>query len=132
MPRTGLFRTGRWPSILGVLVAVACNTPFGLRESNGVSVSAGNQQVIVTNKSSSPIFTFVIGRQIEARTDWIPCVDEVRCAPIQVGESRVYPYKTIMRESGEKEVVVRWWHVVRDEAGLARPSDFGSLVVTLF
>jgi hypothetical protein len=115
-----------------LVVAAACDTPFEVRELNGVSVAAHDQQVVVTNKSASPVFAFVIGREIEARTDWIPCVDAVRCPPIEPGSSRAYPYDTIMRETWEREVVVRWWHAAPDGSGVVKPTDFGSLVVPLF
>ncbi len=133
MPKSGLFRVGRWIAMLAAFVAAAaCDTPFGLRELNGVSADARNQQVVVTNNSASPVFTFVIGRVIEMRTDWIPCVDAARCPPIQPGTSRVYPYETLMREPGEKEVVVRWWRAVPDGSGVPHARDFGSLVVPLY
>ena len=133
MPVSGLFRAVRWTAVFGALVvAAACDTPFEVRELNGVSVTAHDQQVVVTNRSASPVFAFVIGREIEARTDWIPCVDAVRCPPIETGSSRAYPYETIMRETWEKEVVVRWWHAAPDGSGVVKPTDFGSLVVPLF
>jgi hypothetical protein len=133
MLKSSLFRTGRWIAVLGSFAAAAgCDTPFGLRESNGVSADARNQQVIVTNNSASPIFTFVIGRIIETRTDYILCVDAARCPPIQTGGSRVYPYETLMREPGEREVVVRWWHAVPDGSGGLRAGNLGSLIVPLY
>jgi hypothetical protein len=133
MLKSGSFRAGRWIAVLGSFAAAAaCDTPFGLRELNGVSADARNQQVIVTNNSASPIFTFVIGRIIEMRTDYIPCVDAAQCPPIQSGGSRVYPFETLMREPGEREVVVRWWHAVPDGSGGVRPGDFGSLIVPLY
>ena len=133
MTVSGLFRTVRWTSVFGaVLVAAGCDTPFEVRELNGVSVDVHDQQVVVTNSSAGPVFAFVIGREIEARTDWIPCVDAVRCSPIEPGSSRSYPYATIMREPWEKEVVVRWWHAAPDASGVVKPTDFGSVVVPLF
>lgn len=133
MLRSSSYRAGRCVATLAVLMAVtACDNAFGLRQSDGVSAGARNQQVVVTNNSAGPIFLIVLGRISETRTDWIACVDEARCSPLQVGGTRVYPYGTLMRDPGEKEVVVRWWHAVRDSSGVAHAGDFGSLIVPLF
>lgn len=133
MHKSGLFRTGCWIAVFSFFVAaVACDTPFGLRELNGVSADARDQQVIVTNNSANPIFTFVIGRIIETRTEYLLCVDAAQCPPIPVGGSRVYPFETLMREPGEREVVVRWWHLVPDGSGGVRATDFGFLIVPLY
>jgi hypothetical protein len=101
-------------------------------ELRGVSVASHDQQVVVTNKSASAVFVFIIGRDMEARTDWIPCVDAVRCPPIEAGSSRAYPFDTIMRETWDREVRVSWWHAAPDASGVVKPTDGGSLVVPLF
>jgi hypothetical protein len=115
-----------------LVVAVGCDTPFEVKELNGVSVAAHDQQVVVTNKSASPVFAFVIGREMEARTDWIPCVDPIRCPPIEPGTSRAYPFDSIMREPRDREVRVSWWHAAADASGVVKPTDGGSLLVRLF
>jgi hypothetical protein len=134
MPKSGLFRTARWIGILGAfVVAEACDNPSGLRELNGVSIYARDQQVVVTNNSASAIFTTVVGRNAEARVDyiWPPCVDVVRCHPIQPGEARAHPYGTLILDPGEKEVIVHWWHAVPDGSGVPQAGDFGYLIVPL-
>jgi hypothetical protein len=133
MLKSGLFSRGRWIAVLGSFAAAAaCDTPFGLRELNGVSADARNQQVIVTNNSASPIFGYVMGRVSETRVDPFLCVDAAQCPPIQPRDSRIYPYATISFDPGEIEVVVRWWHAVPDGSGGVRPGDFGSLIVPLY
>ena len=133
MLRSGLFRACGWIAILGAFVA-ACDNPSGVRELNGVSSYARDQHVVVTNNSASPIFTIVVGRNAEARVDyvWPPCVDTAKCPPVQVGDSRVHPYGTLILDPSEKEVVVHWWHAVPDKFGVPRAGDFGVLIVPLY
>lgn len=132
MPKSGLFRAVGWVTMVGAFVVTeACDTPSGLRELNGVSANARNQQVVVSNNSASAVFTMVIGRNAQARVDWIPCVDLARCSPIQPGESRVHPYGTLILDPGEKEVVVTWWRAVADGSGVTHAGDFESLIVPL-
>lgn len=132
MLKSGLFRAGRWMTILGAfVVGGACYTPSGLRELNGVAAEARNQQVVVANNSTSAVFTMVIGRNAQARVDWMPCVDLARCSPIQPGESQVHPYGTLILDPGEKEVVVYWWRAVTGGAGVTHAGDFESLIVPL-
>ena len=133
MSVSGLSRAVRWTAVVGgLVVAVGCDNPLGVRELNGVSVTARDRQVVVTNNSAGPVFVFLIGRDMEARTDWIPCVDAVRCPPIEPGSSRAYPYESIMRETWDKEVRVSWWHAAPDGSGGVKPTDGGSLLVPIF
>jgi hypothetical protein len=74
----------------------------------------------------------VIGRNAQARTDWILCIDATRCDAIQPGSSRAKPYETLILDPGEKEVVVSWWHAVPDGSGGVRAGDFGSVIVPLY
>ena len=134
MLKSGLFRVSGWIAILGAFVAAeACDNPSGLRELNGVSIYARDQQVVVANNSASAIFTIVIGRAAEARVDyvWPPCVDASKCPPIQPGDSRVHPYGTLILDPGEKEVIVHWWHAVPDGSGVPQAADFCYLIVPL-
>jgi hypothetical protein len=134
MLRSGLFRSAGWIALLGALIAAeACDNPSGLRELNGVSIYARDQQVVVTNNSASPIFAIVVGRNAEARVDyvWPPCVDATRCPPIQPGQARVHPYETLILDPGEKEVIVHWWHAVPDGSGMPQAGDFGYLIAPL-
>jgi hypothetical protein len=134
MLKSGLSRAAGWIAILGAFVVVeACDNPSGLRELNGVSIDAHDQQVVVTNNSGSPIFTIVIGRNAEARVDyaWPPCVDATRCPPIQPGEARVHPYGALILDPGEKEVIVHWWHAIPDGSGVTHAGDFGRLIAPL-
>ena len=98
---------------------------------NGVAAEARNEQVVVSNRSATAVFTMVIGRNAEARVDWIPCVDASRCPPIQPGESRAHPYASLILDAGEKEIVVHWWHGVTDGSGVAHATDLQSLIVPL-
>jgi hypothetical protein len=132
MLKSGLFRACRWMTMVGAfVVAQACDSPSGLRELDGVSASARNQQVVVSNNSASAVFAMVIGRNAETRVDWYPCVDTVRCPPIQPGESRVHPYGNLMLDPGETEVVVHLWRAVTDASGVTHAEFFGPLILPL-
>jgi hypothetical protein len=131
MLKSGLFRAGTSLTVVGAFVLTACHDPSGLRVLDGVSAEAHYQQVVVANNSATAIFTIVIGRNAQARVDWIPCVDAVRCPPIAPGQSQMRPYGSVTLDPGEKEIVVHWWHAVPDGSGGTRAGDFQSLIVPL-
>ena len=132
MPKSGLFRAVGWITMVGAFsVMEACDDPSGVRELNGVSASARNQEVVVSNNSASPVFEMVIGRNAETRVDWLPCVDAVACPPIKPGESRVHPYGKLLLDPGEKEVVVHLWRAVPDASGTPHAEFFGPLILPL-
>jgi hypothetical protein len=132
MAKSGLFRAAGSIVMVGAFVAMgACSNPSGVRELDGVSASARNQQVVVSNNSASAVFSMVIGRNAETRVDWYPCIDTVRCPPIQPGESKVHPYGNLMLDPGETEVVVRLWRAVTDVSGVTHAELFGPLILPL-
>ena len=132
MLKSGLFRATGWMTVVVALVFTnACTAPSGLRELNGVAAEARNQRVVVANRSGTAVFTMIIGRNAETRVDWMPCVDAARCPPIQPGESQVHPYASLVLDTGEKEVIVHWWHTATDGSGVTHAVDLQSLIVPL-
>jgi hypothetical protein len=132
MAKSGLFRAAGSIAMVGAFVAMeACSTPSGVQELDGVWASARNQQVVVSNNSASAVFSMVIGRNAETRVDWYPCIDTVRCPPIQPGESQVHPYGNLLLDPGETEVVIRLWRAVTDVSGVTHAELFGPLILPL-
>ena len=132
MPKSGLFRAFGGVTVVSAFVLMqACDNPSGVRELDGVSVNARNQQVVVSNNSATAVFEMIIGQNAQTHVDWYPCTDVVRCSPIQPGESRAYPYGKLILDPGEKEVVVHLWRAVTDGSGVTHASFFGPLIVPL-
>lgn len=82
----------------------------------GVEALALADQVVLTNKTSSPVFYFLVGREASALVDWIACADPDRCPTIQPGSS-ISVQRSQINGGSEPEILVFWWHGVNTPAG---------------
>ncbi|HYW32502.1 MAG TPA: hypothetical protein VE869_13420 [Gemmatimonas sp.] len=93
--------------IAALASSAACSSTTAPAGGDGVTAVYVNERVAVTNRRDAPVFTFVIGRNAAAVTDWIPCVQDALCPPIHPGTSqRINPLISL---GGETEVLVYWW-----------------------
>lgn len=121
---------------VGIAIApLACapvaTSPAGDAHVEAVAVRMPDgPRVAVTNRSSRPVFTLIIGRNAQPLALWAACADAEVCPPIAPGATRLE--KPILVEgTAETEVIVHWWHAERGADGVMRPDSIRSFVVTL-
>jgi hypothetical protein len=93
-------------------------------------MSLNGANLVLTNVHSRPIFSFAIGSERAAVTDWYPCLDPSVCDNLQPGQSRTI----VLTDSyfdGETEAIVYWWQSVRDSDGTYHMDGFHSHVVPI-
>lgn len=124
-------------AVFGIAIApIACTSvataPAGDAHVEAVPLLArgGAPRVAVTNRSSQPIFTVVLGRNASALMLWAACVDAAECAPIAPGATRLET-PAMIAGMAETEAVVHWWHAVRGADGVVRPDSVRSVIVRL-
>jgi hypothetical protein len=109
---------------------VACSSSTAPVVNDGVVALSRSSKVEVTNGRARPLFTFAVGRNAAALADWAPCVDAVRCPPIEPGRTRQLTYLGGSSESPEREVILYWWHAVPGPNGV-RPDSIRAMIVRL-
>lgn len=114
-----------------VALALACTATTGPIQIGGVEALARRGKIQITNRTERPVFTFVVGRETSALIDWMPCVDSVRCPPLEVGATRTVPYPVKIGGAPEKEALIYWWHAVPAAGGGFRPDSIRYGIVPL-
>lgn len=109
--------------------SLACSDATGV-EIGGVIANAESGQIAITNGTSRPVYTFVIGRQFAALALWAPCTNPSTCEAIAPGATRRVPNPSFPGIV-ETEAIVNWWHLVPDPAGGFKPDSIRSGVVQL-
>jgi hypothetical protein len=80
--------------------------------------------VRMTNRSSAPIYVFVVESRTLAVIDWLPCADPVRCPGIPAGRDSIIPYSAIAGyEPDAEEAVLYWWHLIPGEGSGFKPDS---------
>ena len=112
--------------VLGLVsfALISCASPAAPVEIGGVEAVVQGGEIEITNWTSEPVFTFVIGRELAALALWGPCVDAAKCPPIPAGGQRRVAFP-----AGEKEALVYWWHAVPARDGSLRPDSIRAGVV---
>ena len=82
-------------------------------------------ELVLTNRTDEPVYTFVVGKRALSHIRWGPSVGGESLAP---GADMRLSYADLQK--GEEEVVVHWWHAV-EEDGARVPGDVRSFVVEL-
>lgn len=121
------------PIVVGAALTtlLGCGSPTGTA-SAGLLVRAAPPVLSLTNRSSAPIYSFVIDRGAAAFTDWAPCTDPGTCPAIKVGETSSLGYAQIVGYSSTStEAIVYWWHLVPDGTNGFRPDSIRNVVTTL-
>ena len=116
-----------------VVSAGECSAFAATVEDAGLRVLANPSGVHVTNRTTQPVFTFVIGRHFSRHANWGACVEPVQCPPLAPGETRTFPTPQPHAATGslpEHEALVFWWHRAEHPEG-ARPDSIRSLLVPL-
>jgi hypothetical protein len=98
------------------LASGACSDPLGHASSEGVTVWALSEVVVIENDRSAKIVHFVVDAATAALIDWIPCVAE-DCPGIMPGESLIIPADDIVGFGESDQVIVYWWHVYKALTG---------------
>ena len=111
-------------------VWAACADFVGPSSSPRVAIEVRPGRVVIANRSSDPIYTFVVGRGQSVSLLWGPCV-EATCGQIAVAAERVVAVPSERVHSSESEVLVYWWTATRTASGARVPSRVHSQVVTL-
>lgn len=123
----------RLAPIAAALLLAGCSSATATVEDTGVRASANRSGVHVTNRTTRPVFTVVIGRHASALVLLEACVDPERCSPLAPGESRTSPRPqpaTVTGNLPEHEAIVFWWHRADHPDG-ARPDSIRHLLVPL-
>lgn len=81
-------------------------------QAGDVVIQADEPFVTITNNSSKPLFTFIVGKNLAALLDWVPCVDADECPPIPPNSTAKKAYTANNIDASETEALVYWWHVV--------------------
>ncbi len=113
-----------------VVFAAACRDPTAPNQVTVVNVPSV-RSILVTNRTSTSIFTMIIGVNALPATDYVLCLDPRRCEPLAPGASRELKYPGAYNGVAEKEALVMWWHSIRGSDGTYRPVDSGRKVVPL-
>lgn len=116
-------------AVLVALLLPACSlfegdATFG---GDGVTATATGTHLVITNNTDAEVWTFVVGRNLDARILWQPGVEGKGLAP---GARKRIRYDDISRSEDEEEVIVSWWHAVEEE-GERVPGEIRSFVAEL-
>lgn len=123
--------------LAAVMLAVAplsgcedTTAPVHTVNDHGFRVRSSQGVIDLTNDTSAPVYTHVIGRVASETTEWVPCDDPATCAPLAPGASRRVEFPEAMEEGfSEVEAIVSWWHLVPDGEGGFTPDSVRSLVI---
>jgi hypothetical protein len=117
--RTSHNHRWRHVTLVALLVGLTnCDSSTAPTWIDGVSVVARNQRIELLNRTTSPVFTIVLGLKAAESADWYPCVDPIQCPPIAPGERRDVPYPHGLGGVVEREALVYWWHATLGSDGV--------------
>jgi hypothetical protein len=119
-------------AFVAVLVSLAgCGTAtFSLGGPLAIRAGAGDLQL--ENRTSAPVYTFVIERETAAVANWAPCTNPATCEAIAPGQQRRIAYDDIPGyEPGDDEAIVYWWHLIPAPGGGFATDSMRSEVVPL-
>ena len=111
-----------------VLAAGACSDPVGYESSEGVTVTASSEAVVIENDRSAKIVHFVVDAATAALISWLPCVAE-DCTGIMPGERLIIPADDISGFGESDHVIVNWWHVYKTPTGELYRSEIRAVIV---
>lgn len=102
--------------VVVLALSAACSSATGPVSIGGVIADAKLGAIFIQNRTSQPVYTFVVGRNASALVDWIACSDPAKCAAIHPGQTRTEPYPQGVVAQNETEALVYWWHIVPNGA----------------
>ncbi len=121
-------RTFRGAAVFALLSACARPTAPG----GTLMVLASPPNLVMTNQTATPIYSFIVDQRTLALVDWAPCLDPATCDPLAAGTTKTVPYDSILGYSAQTEsVVVYWWHLVPNRGTGFRPDSLRAQVVGL-
>lgn len=129
--RTRQCGAGAGRLLAGTLLALAsgaCSDPLGHASSEGVTVTATGDAVVIDNDRPAKIVHFVVDAALAARIDWVPCVAE-DCPGIMPGESLSILTDDIYGSGESDQVIVYWWHVHTTHTGEAYAGEIRAVRV---
>lgn len=120
-------------TVCTTLVAAACtSSPTDPAHSAGtVTAVARAPRIAITNGTDEPVFTFTIGENAVAVSNWYWCVDAVRCPPIAPRATAEAAYPTAYNGKPEQTAIVYWYHAVRGSDGTLQPDVIRAIRVGL-
>ena len=107
--------------------------PTSLRPWGTVTASAKHGRIRITNRTTKPVYTSTVGRELAAHILLnTQCVDPIKCPPIAPGDTEEVSYPSPVIPEGEREALVYWWHALHTgPSGEQVPDSLRSTVVKL-
>ena len=110
--------------------ALSCSSSTAV-DIGGVVARVRPGEIEIANLTERPVYKFVIGRDLSALADWIPCVNPQLCDAIQPREAARVPYPAPGIDAREREALVYWWHLAPNATGGFRPDSMRVGIVPL-
>lgn len=115
--------------ILTCVVAIlpaACDSPVG-----PLVIQTRPSSLLLTNRSDSSLYYFIVERESSALVDWIVC-ESPSCPGVGPHSAKAIAYSQIVGYSdGEREAMLYWWRLVPAPAGGFRFDSIRAMVVGL-
>jgi hypothetical protein len=104
---------------LSALLAGCAESPGPLDPSAPLDVSVASRSIWLENQSSRTIFYLVLERGYAGRVLWGPCTSpEQPCARVEPNAAARVEYSEISGyESGEREAILFWYHLLERDGG---------------
>lgn len=110
----------------------ACGGPTEFEIDGPMYVRASAESVTLHNRTSQPVYVFLVERESAALIDWAPCPNPDTCDGLAPGERRTIRYEQIAGyERGEKEALFYWWHLMRQPGGSWGPDEIRYEIIRL-
>lgn len=111
---------------VAAIVVAACDAPAG-----PLAVWARPPSLLLTNRSDSSLYYFIVERESSALIDWIVC-ESPSCPGVGPRSAKAIPYSQIAGYSdGDREAILYWWRLVPAPAGGFRFDSIRAMVVGL-
>lgn len=111
---------------VAAMVVAACEAPVG-----PLVIQTGPSSLLLTNRSDSSLYYFIVERESSALIDWIAC-ESPSCPRVGSHSAKTIPYSQIAGYSdGEREAILYWWRLVPAAAGGFRFDSIRAMAVGL-
>lgn len=108
-------RTSRVAVLAALLIA--CSGPTEPVDIGGVTAALRSGRIEITNRTTKPVFTFVIGGNAAMLALWAACADPAVCQPLEPGGRRIEDWPSPLSGKPETTALIHWWHSVATPDG---------------